>query len=173
MRVTSLLLLLCLGGCRALSLDWPWASLRPSIDQTLKSRAFIDHVPGYGGSRLPSEHYGGYITVDKSRGRHLYYYLVKSETQARAPLVLWLNGGPGCSSFDGVCVLGFEATWCGAKRELGRGRACLCRFRRNDGPMHGSSKLTCCWRKYTSPMTMHLLSFHAVQALSRSTAPSR
>jgi len=49
-----------------------------------------------------NRHYGGYITVDEKAGRHLYYYLALSEDDpAGDPVLLWMNGGPGCSSFDG------------------------------------------------------------------------
>ncbi|KAG2425254.1 hypothetical protein HXX76_013838 [Chlamydomonas incerta] len=58
-------------------------------------------VPGFA-NELPSRHFAGYVTVDESRGRRLFYYFVESERDpANAPVVLWLNGGPGCSSFDG------------------------------------------------------------------------
>lgn len=61
----------------------------------------ISEVPGFSGS-LPSKHYSGYITVDEDHGRNLFYYLVISEgNPAVDPVVLWINGGPGCSSFDG------------------------------------------------------------------------
>ncbi|PQM42139.1 serine carboxypeptidase-like 45 [Prunus yedoensis var. nudiflora] len=45
------------------------------------------------------EQYAGYITVDEKQQRSLFYYFVEAETDpASKPLVLWLNGGPGCSS---------------------------------------------------------------------------
>ncbi|XP_024318843.1 serine carboxypeptidase-like 40 isoform X2 [Brachypodium distachyon] len=43
--------------------------------------------------------YSGYVTVDEVNGRALFYYLTESPSGAsEKPLVLWLNGGPGCSS---------------------------------------------------------------------------
>ncbi|KAM0948866.1 putative carboxypeptidase D [Dioscorea sansibarensis] len=43
--------------------------------------------------------YAGYVTVDAHSGRALFYYFVESpQDSLRKPLVLWLNGGPGCSS---------------------------------------------------------------------------
>ncbi|XP_030497220.2 serine carboxypeptidase-like 20 [Cannabis sativa] len=76
-------------------------SMRLGLTYSAPENALISQVPGFSGT-LPSKHYSGYVTIDQDHEKNLFYYFVESERKpSEDPVVLWLNGGPGCSSFDG------------------------------------------------------------------------
>ncbi|KAJ0697327.1 putative carboxypeptidase D [Helianthus annuus] len=86
----------------------------------LTTEDFVVHVGTHHGlkeadkiSRLPGQprgskfnQYSGYVTVDPHHGRALFYYFAESiHRPSKKPLVLWLNGGPGCSSIGGGTMM--------------------------------------------------------------------
>ncbi|RDX68142.1 Serine carboxypeptidase-like 40 [Mucuna pruriens] len=63
----------------------------------LKEKDKIESLPGQ--PLVSFSQYGGYVTLDKFAGRAFYYYFVEARRSKQTlPLLLWLNGGPGCSS---------------------------------------------------------------------------
>uniref|UniRef100_A0A8C5AKP5 Carboxypeptidase n=1 Tax=Gadus morhua TaxID=8049 RepID=A0A8C5AKP5_GADMO len=60
----------------------------------------VVYLPGLG-KQAAFKQYSGYLTI--ANNKHLHYWFVESQLNpAKDPVVLWLNGGPGCSSLDGM-----------------------------------------------------------------------
>ncbi|KAL7156688.1 hypothetical protein ABFS83_02G025300 [Erythranthe nasuta] len=113
------------GGCssthegHALGL-WRSARLKTSVEEeeipsaaatttitttTTTTNAEFDRIAKLYGQ--PGENsfrqYGGYIDIDQRKETSLFYYFAEAaDHPATKPLVLWLNGGPGCSSLLGA-----------------------------------------------------------------------
>ncbi|CAA7059290.1 unnamed protein product [Microthlaspi erraticum] len=87
--------------------SWIFKLLLPTLVLVLLihhagSSSIIRYLPGFEGL-LPFELEAGYLGVGEAEQDQMFYYFIKSENKPEEdPLLLWLTGGPGCSSFSGL-----------------------------------------------------------------------
>ncbi|XP_043946159.1 lysosomal protective protein [Protopterus annectens] len=74
--------------------------LQSSVVTSAPAEDEVTYLPGL--VKQPSfRQYSGYLST--ANGKHLHYWFVESQGDpSTSPVVLWLNGGPGCSSLDGL-----------------------------------------------------------------------
>lgn len=82
----------------------------------------VTDLPGQ--PNVTFRHYAGYVTVNETNGRALFYWFYEATTRPEEkPLVLWLNGGIKLSLNYDCFLINFVLGLIGKKKSMCIGRA--------------------------------------------------
>jgi len=74
------------------------------------SEHLVESLPFLEDGALTTKQYAGHLPASASGDKYFFYWLFEpdvseiSKEDEDIPLVIWLNGGPGCSSMDGLFI---------------------------------------------------------------------
>lgn len=107
MRLAFLLPLFALAATAAdaaSGADGDFKSLTSRIrEKTLNLEAHlrkddVDDGGGFFAPPTPFQHSAGYFKLNRTSAAEMFYFYFKSRGDPKDPVVLWMTGGPGCSS---------------------------------------------------------------------------
>ncbi|KAE8899688.1 Pheromone-processing carboxypeptidase [Phytophthora fragariae] len=73
-----------------------------STESEEKEGDLVQNLPGLGPAVNVTQHAGRIALDDNDKNSIFYWHFQAAQDPDKAPLVIWLNGGPGCSSMQGL-----------------------------------------------------------------------